>query len=144
MGSQSGLMNGFLLDTHVWIWLQEADPRLPRAAVHMIERAQAQHRVFASAISVLEIAQLLEKGRIELSYSIHAWLTQSFSDEGIRLLPLSPEIAVESTRLPGNLHRDPADRILTATTRIENLTLLTRDARLLEYGDAGNLRTERV
>ncbi len=137
-------MDNFLLDTHVWIWLQEADKQLPLPTVRMLESVQAERRLFASAISVLEIAQLEIKGRIQLTSNIHAWLEESFVDNGIQLLTLSPKIAVESTRLPGNLHRDPADRILAATARIEGMTLLTRDTRLLDYGRKGHLRTRRV
>lgn len=137
-------MNNFLLDTHVWIWLQQADPQLLLSAVQMMETAQAEHRLFASAISVLEIAQLETKGRVHLTSDIQTWLNESFADDGIQLLPLTPAIAIESTRLPGKLHRDPADRILAATARIEGLTLLTRDARLLEYGRKGHMRVRRV
>src|SRR5487761_1346339 len=110
----------------------------------MLETVQAERKLFASAISVLEIAQLEMKGRVHLTSNIHAWLQESFADDGIQLVPLSPEIAVESTRLPGNLHRDPADRILVATARIERLTLLTRDVRLLDYGRKGHLRVRKV
>lgn len=137
-------MDNFLLDTHVWIWLQEADKQLPLPAVRMLEAVQAERKLFASAISVLEIAQLESKGRVQLTLNIREWLEQSFTDDGIQLLPLSPEIAVASTRLPGNLHRDSADRILVATARIEGLTLLTQDARLLEYGRKGHLRTRKI
>jgi PIN domain nuclease of toxin-antitoxin system len=137
-------MDNFLLDTHVWIWLQEADKQLPTLAIRMLEAVQRERKLFASAISVLEIAQLESKGRVQLTLNIHEWLEQSFADDGIQLVPLSPEIAVASTRLPGNLHRDPADRILAATARIEGLTLLTRDVRLLDYGHKGHLRTRKI
>lgn len=137
-------MDNFLLDTHVWIWMQEADRQLPLLAIRMLEAAQRERRLFASVISVLEIAQLESKGRVQLTLNIHGWLEQSFADQGIQLLPVTPEIAVASTRLPGNLHRDPADRILSATARTEGLTLLTRDVRLLDYGQKGHLRTRKI
>lgn len=137
-------MDNFLLDTHVWIWLQEADKQLPTLAIRMLEAAQRERKLFAAAISVLEIAQLENKSKVQLTLNIDEWLKQSFADDGIQLVPLSPEIAVASTRLPGNLHRDPADRILAATARIEGLTLLTRDVRLLDYGRKGHLRTRKI
>jgi PIN domain nuclease of toxin-antitoxin system len=52
---------------------------------------------------------------------------------GIQLLALTPEIAVESTRLPGEFHRDPADQIIVATARIYDCPLLTVDDRILKY-----------
>lgn len=137
-------MDRLLLDTHVWIWLMADSGQIAPATKQVVTLAQKERVLFASVISVWEAANLEAKGRVQLGAGVHAWLEQSFADDGIQLLPLSPEIAVESTRLPGNLHRDPADRILAATARIEGLTLLTQDARLLEYGRKGHLRTRKV
>jgi PIN domain nuclease of toxin-antitoxin system len=137
-------MDGLLLDTHAWIWLMADSGQIAPATKQVVILAQKERVLFASVISVWEAANLEAKGRVQLGAGVHAWLEQSFADDGIQLLPLSPEIAVESTRLPGNLHRDPADRILAATARIEGLTLLTQDARLLEYGRKGHLRTRKV
>lgn len=137
-------MDRLLLDTHAWIWLLGDSGQIAPATKQVVTLAQKERVLFASVISVWEAANLEAKGRVQLGAGVHAWLQQSFADDGIQLLPLSPEIAVESTRLPGNLHRDPADRILVATARIEGLTLLTRDARLLEYGRKGHLRTRKV
>ena len=52
---------------------------------------------------------------------------------GIHLLKLTPEIAIESTRLPGEFHRDPADQIIVATARIHECSLLTVDDKILNY-----------
>jgi PIN domain nuclease of toxin-antitoxin system len=52
---------------------------------------------------------------------------------GIELLPLTPQIAIESTKLPGNFHHDPADQIIVATARVYNLTILTVDRLILDY-----------
>ncbi|CDH45052.1 conserved hypothetical protein [Candidatus Contendobacter odensis Run_B_J11] len=63
---------------------------------------------------------------------------------GIRLEPLSPEVAVASTRLPGAVHADPADRIIAATARQSGAVLVTEDQPLLDYGAAGHLRILRA
>ena len=55
------------------------------------------------------------------------------------LAALDPAIAVASTRLPGQLHGDPADRLLAATARQLNLALVTADEKLLAYGAQGHL-----
>ena len=52
---------------------------------------------------------------------------------GIRLLELTSEITIESTRLPGEFHRDPADQIIVATARIHACSLLTVDDKILNY-----------
>ncbi len=74
------------------------------------------------------------KGRIRLSKDCLAWVQEALSAPGTSLVPLTPEIAVESSRLPGKFHGDPADRILVATARLLGATLLTRDERILAYG----------
>ena len=58
----------------------------------------------------------------------------------MNLCPLSPEIAIDSSFLPGDFHGDPADRIIVATTRIHDFTLLTRDSKIITYGDRNKLK----
>ena len=51
----------------------------------------------------------------------------------IRLLDLTLQIAVESTKLPGNFHKDPADQIIVATARIYDVPLVTMDNKIRNY-----------
>lgn len=74
------------------------------------------------------------KGRLELKMSCAEWVKQALATPGLSLYPLNAEIALESSRLPGRFHGDPADRILLATARMTGARLLTKDERLLEYG----------
>lgn len=134
----------FLLDTHTWIWLIADSGQINSANRLLLTTAQKNKRLFGSVISIWETANLEARGRIQLATGINQWIEESLADDGIQLLPVSPEIAVVSNRLPGNLHRDPADRILAATARIHALTLLTRDARLLDYGRKGHLRVQKI
>ena len=60
-----------------------------------------------------------------------------FQLPGVRVAPLTPEIAVRSSYLPGDLHEDPADRLLLSTALVMGLKLMTRDKRLLDYGARG-------
>lgn len=83
-----------------------------------------------SAISCWEVAKLVEYGRLELPCPVVDWLEQALAYPGVRLLNLSPRIAVESTRLPGGFHRDPADQIIVATARTLDVPLLTLDHRI--------------
>ncbi len=62
------------------------------------------------------------------------------SHPGISVVPLAPEVAVASTRLPGELHRDPADRMIVATARVLGAVLITADQALLDYGSHGHVR----
>ena len=63
-----------------------------------------------------------------------AWVKRAPAAPGLELAPLTPEIAIESTRLPGEFHGDPADRVLVATARLMGAALLTRDRQIIEYG----------
>ncbi|HEU4451519.1 MAG TPA: type II toxin-antitoxin system VapC family toxin [Longimicrobium sp.] len=129
-----------VLDTHVWIWLMEGDRRrLSDAAIEAVSAAAREGAVRISAISVWELAMLDATGRISLSRPIDDWVNEALGTPGVLLLPLSPEIAVESTRLPGSPHGDPADRILMASARILGGRLATCDTGILDYGVAGHL-----
>ena len=126
---------GILLDTHTWIWLFNGSTELSQDAIDQIDLAANQGKVFISAISVWELSMLVAKNRVNLSQPIHQWVQDSFSQPGVNLSPLLPEIAIESSFLPGEFHGDPADRIIVATARIDNLVLLTRDKKIIKYGE---------
>ncbi len=131
------MSNGLLLDTHVWIWLNNGSSELKPAAIREIDRAAENGELFISAISVWEIATLVSKKRILLRTAIQEWIDQALSQPGVELIPLLPAIAVESTALPDGLNADPADRIIVATARIRSLTLMTRDDNMQRYAKAG-------
>jgi PIN domain nuclease of toxin-antitoxin system len=128
-----------VLDTHVWIWIMEGvKTELSAATVRLIEKSAADSALAISAISVWEVAMLEQKGRITLSRSIDEWAKAALTAPGIRLVDLSPEIAIESTRLPGEPHGDPAYRINIATARELGATLITRDEHIMNYSQAGH------
>lgn len=98
MAEQGGEL--LLLDTHVWIWVVEGDrAALSMSAIEDIEEAARKGSVRVSAISVREAARLEAKGRISLSRPLSEWVQAALRLPGVRLLPLSPEIIIESTRL---------------------------------------------
>lgn len=130
-----------LLDTHVWVWFVEDEPRrFSRRIVPLVERAVQRNELVISAISVWEIALLEATGRIELAMDVRTWMGRALAFPGVRLKGLSPSVAIEATRLPGELHRDPADRILIATARLLGAALVTCDERILAYARKGHVR----
>jgi len=70
---------------------------------------------------------------------LEQWFEQALSYPGVQLLPLAPEIAIESTRLPGEFHRDPADQMIVATARVYGCPLVTSDGKLLEYSHVATI-----
>jgi PIN domain nuclease of toxin-antitoxin system len=124
-----------LLDTHCWLWAQFGQTeKFSRLGRRMLEKAAQNGALRVSIISVWEIGLLEAKGRLELRMSCAEWVNQALATPGLSLEPFTPEIAIESSRLPGEIHADPADRILLATARITGAQLLTADERLLHYG----------
>ena len=137
-------VTGILLDTHAWIWLFNGSTELSKNTIEQVDLAGSQGKVFISAISVWELSMLVAKNRITLSKPIHQWVEDCFSQPGVNLSVMSPEIAIESSFLPGEFHGDPADRIIVATARMNNLILLTRDKKILSYSQEGYLNCLKV
>jgi PIN domain nuclease of toxin-antitoxin system len=120
-----------LLDTHIWIWWVQDDP-MPDGMRMTIEYG-APEGLAVSAMSCWEVAKLVEYGRLELAKDLDEWLDLALHPSGVSLIPLSPEIAMASTRLPGKFHRDPADQIIVATSRVRDLPLATCDEKIRAY-----------
>lgn len=121
-----------VLDTHVWVWWVHDDERLTQPQIETIAANEAD-LIGVSAISCWEVAKLVEYGRLELPYPLEEWFEQALNYPGVQLLALTPAIVIESTRLPGEFHRDPADQIIVATARIYGCSLVTSDDRILDY-----------
>jgi PIN domain nuclease of toxin-antitoxin system len=129
-----------LLDTHVLVRLIDGNQKLGVRAREAIRLAYSEDRAVVSAITPWEIALLISKGRLTLEREVLTWIHAALAVPGVRLIPLEPEIAVSSTRLPWEMHPDPADRILVATARHLGATLVTADQALLDFSGKGHFR----
>lgn len=78
---------------------------------------------------------LEQKGTISLEMDCADWVENACCDPGFQSAPLTPQIAGLSTRLPGNLHGDPVDRMLIATAFENHAVLTTCDEKILAYGE---------
>ena len=128
-----------VLDTHVWVWWVHGGEQLTQAQREIIT-ANETDLIGVSAISCWEITKLVEYGRLELPCSLEEWFEQALSYPGTQVLALTPEIAIESTRLPGEFHRDPADQIIAATARVYGCPLVTSDEKILNYPHVTTIR----
>jgi PIN domain nuclease of toxin-antitoxin system len=127
------------LDTHVWLWFMLANAELASNEQNAINRAAASGRLRIAAISVWEAALLASRGRVALGRPLAQWIAEAVSAPGLSIEPLLPQVAVEAASLPDTFHRDPADRLIVATARVANATLMTRDRRILDYAARGHL-----
>jgi PIN domain nuclease of toxin-antitoxin system len=121
-----------LLDTHIWIWWVHGAKELSSANELIISNSE-NFGLGISIISCWEVAKLVENRRLILPLDVSQWIDTALNYPGIVLLPFTPEIAVESTQLPGNFHKDPADQIIVVTSRIYKIPVLTVDNKILDY-----------
>jgi PIN domain nuclease of toxin-antitoxin system len=123
-------MQVILLDTHAWIWWVTKSKKLSSKALAAIQKSL---EIGISVISCWEVAMLVAKGRIGFSMNVSDWIHKSLTLDKVRLVGLSPEIAIRSTCLPGVFHGDPADRFLIASALDQAAPLVTKDAAIRNY-----------
>ena len=84
------------------------------------------------------MANAYQRGRLNLvGRTLEDWLSANLRKPGVRIIDITPEIAVQTTRLPLGFQGDPGDRLLAATAQVEDLTLVTHDSALLQFGRRG-------
>lgn len=124
----------FLLDTHVLLYWFGVGTRLSPRQRRIIRGAEPEKPLWVSDISLWEIATLHQLGRIELHRPLKDWLEAAVAPPLVRRVGISPVVATGVAQLPQSFHRDPADRIIVASTRVMNATLLTQDRRIIGTG----------
>jgi PIN domain nuclease of toxin-antitoxin system len=128
-----------LLDTCAAIYIME-DQWMRPAAVNAIDVAYDHgERACVSPITAWEVGMLASKGRFKSRYSAPRWWSLLIGLPQIAVVDMPPQLLLDSSLLPGQLHRDPADRIIVATAREYGFTVMTRDRALLDYGKQGHL-----
>jgi PIN domain nuclease of toxin-antitoxin system len=134
---------GVLLDTCAVIWLANGN-RLHHQATEAIIAAGLSSGIFVSPISAWEVALLARptgqnSPPAEFLPTPNAWFARVMAGPGIRPAPFTPDIAIDASYLPGNIHGDPADRMIVATARQLSIPVVTRDARILAYARRGHV-----
>jgi len=128
-----------LFDTHVWVWVVEADEsRIGAGARRLLARADADDRLRVSPVSVFEVTTLHVGGRIHFNRSLEQWLRDGMAHA--RVAELNADIAVDAGQIPRTALPDPMDRLIVATTRYLDATLLTADRAILAYARGGHVR----
>lgn len=127
-----------LLDTCAVIFFAENTGDLSPAATEAIQAPDSE--VFVSAVSIGELACAAERGKLKFKQHWRVWWKETLRRNGWTCLPVTAEIAEEAYSLSEPIHRDPADRILIATARVERLTLVTTDGKILGYPHVSTLR----
>lgn len=117
-----------VLDTHAFIWWIGALPGLTPKQLRALDTTLADDEtVGLAAISAWEIARLVARGRIRADEDT---IRRHLANPALELLPLTPAIAFESTRLQRTVPQDPADQLIIATARVHGVPLLTADGEI--------------
>lgn len=120
-----------LLDTHVLVWAESMLDRLGLVTRTLL--LDPANRLLVSPVSSLEIARLISLSRVSFNRPLIDWLAQARTHLGFEDAPFTHHAAMDSYELPGNFHKDPADRMLVATARTQDCMLLTADDLILRY-----------
>jgi PIN domain nuclease of toxin-antitoxin system len=130
------VIDRLLLDTHIALWLDSGDDRLRNETRDLIDGCRrAGGTIFLSAVTVWEIAQLVDGGRIELDVAIEDWVTRFLGRPGVAPASLDHRAAARSYRLHHLEHRDPADRLLISTAIELGCPLVSYDNRIARFGE---------
>lgn len=102
-----------ILDTHIWFWfINQEFHRFPN---HWRDIIETNEKIGVCSVSCYEIALAYKKGRIDLPCPPDEWFKESLAPVNIELLSLTPNIANKAVNL-ADIHKDPFDRIIIATT----------------------------
>jgi PIN domain nuclease of toxin-antitoxin system len=120
-----------LLDTHVLIWAESADSQLGEVTRQLL--LDASNSLLISPVSSLEISRLISLERLHFNKSLNDWLKEARLHLSFKDAEFTHSIAIRSYELPGEFHKDPADRMLVATAMELDCHLLTADDLILNY-----------
>lgn len=123
-----------VLDTHALLWWANGErAQLSAAAASAIDAEMDGGQILVSSMSAWELAMLVERGRVALSMDVASWLDTLGRIDAVQMVPVDSEIAVKSVQLPGDFHKDPADRIIVATARKFAAPLVSADEKIRSY-----------
>lgn len=123
-----------LLDTHVLLWWFEDPKRLSSAQQRTLKKANDTRALGVSEVTLLEVAQLVERGRVRLALPVDEWLERATAAPLVERHGISPAVVREMTALSVTRDWDPADRIIVSTARVLGVPLVTSDTRIVDSG----------
>ena len=141
--SEARLPRAVLLDTCAVIWLANGDPLASSASAAIIHAGLADG-IFVSPISAWEVGLLSKpkagrRSGVRFMPDPKTWFSRVMAGPAIKVAPLTSEIAIDASFLPGDLHGDPGDRLIVTTARHLGIPIVTRDRRIISYAGEGHV-----
>lgn len=122
-----------VLDTHTLVWWVTGDKLLSKTAKATIDKEHADGEIIISSISAWEIAMLAERRKLIITSDLPSWFSTLSSIPSIKFIPVDVDISLRSVALPGNFHKDLADRLIVATAQKLSAVLVTKDEKIRAY-----------
>jgi PIN domain nuclease of toxin-antitoxin system len=119
-----------LLDTCAIIWNALEPSKLSPKAKEMIE--QAEDQLIICDISIWEISMLIKKKRLVIDGTASEFIKLVIQSQNYQIQQITPEIAELSVNFGEEINNDPADRLIAATSILNNSPLITADKNLIE------------
>jgi PIN domain nuclease of toxin-antitoxin system len=123
-------VSSYILDTHVWLWMQAEPGRLRPDARELVE--DAANELLLSAASAWEIAIKYRIGKLPLPEPPVSYVPERMRRSGTTPLPVEVIHALRTSELPDH-HNDPFDRLLVAQAQVLGLPIMTTDEQIEAY-----------
>lgn len=123
-------MSRFLIDTHVWLWMQVEPARIEANVLRLIE--DESNELLLSAASSWEIAIKHRLGKLRLPKPPAVYVPERMRRSNTTPLPIEHDHALRVAGLPDH-HRDPFDRLIIAQAQAMDLPIVTADDQFVPY-----------
>jgi PIN domain nuclease of toxin-antitoxin system len=119
-----------LLDTHVFLWWNEASPELSKRAYALL--SDPRNTLLLSVVSAWELVLKMQTGKLKLPEPASVYVPTRIAHYGIESLEVTLQHVLRCDSLP-LYHRDPFDRLLIAQSLVEEVPILTADPLIRKY-----------
>lgn len=120
-----------LLDTQAFLWFITDDPKLSAFARSLIENSDNERLL--SIASLWEIAIKMSLGKLEMGRPFEELIPHQLELNDINVLVIEVAHLKKVAVMPFH-HRDPFDRLIIAQSLVEQLPVVSIDAKFDDYG----------
>lgn len=128
-------MSDLVTDTHALIWYLEDSPNLSAKANQAFDRCdRGEIIIYIPTICLVEIIYLQERRRISADMKSQLDTALATETTGFTLINLTSDIVNALATIPHDTVPDMPDRIIAATAKHMNLSLISRDTKIVSSG----------